>query len=180
MILAPTRELAQQIEKETQKYLYRGIRSICIYGGGSRSDQIKNYQSGREIVIATPGRLNDLQQSNIIDLSAVSYLVLDEADRMLDMGFECQIMKVLLDVNPDRQTVMMSATWPPGVRHLAVKHMKDPMQIWVGSLDLNAVHTVSQEIIICDDKDKKEMLFDFIKNMGPDDKVIVFCDKKAL
>lgn len=107
-----------------------------------------------EIVIATPGRLNDLVQSNFINVSSVTYLVLDEADRMLDMGFEPQIRKILLDVRPDRQTVMTSATWPPGVRRLAQSYMNNPIQVCVGSLDLAAVHTVTQVVEILDEDDK--------------------------
>ncbi|CAG2160950.1 unnamed protein product, partial [Oppiella nova] len=110
LIMAPTRELAQQIEKECQKYRYRDIKCVCIYGGGDRNTQISKVGKGVEIVIATPGRLNDLCMNRVINLSSVSYLVLDEADRMLDMGFEPQIKKIMLDVRPERHTVMMSAT----------------------------------------------------------------------
>ena len=79
---------------------------VCVYGGGNRNLQKNTISKGVEIVIATPGRLNDLVQAGILEVSCVSYLVLDEADRMLDMGFEPQIRKTLLDVRPDRQTVM--------------------------------------------------------------------------
>ncbi|CAN8005726.1 unnamed protein product [Ixodes pacificus] len=136
LVLAPTRELAQQIEREARKYHYRGIRCVCIYGGGNRREQIQTVNLGVEIVIATPGRLNDLVMNNIIDLKYVTFLILDEADRMLDMGFEPQIKKVLLDIRPDRQTVMTSATWPEGVRRLSQQYMSSPFQVFVGSLDL--------------------------------------------
>ncbi|CAF3836647.1 unnamed protein product [Rotaria magnacalcarata] len=109
LILSPTRELAIQIHQEVQKYSYRGIRSAVIYGGSSRKNQIFQCESGVEIIIATPGRLNDLVMSNVIDLRSVTFLVLDEADRMLDMGFEPQIVKILLDIRPDRQTIMTRA-----------------------------------------------------------------------
>jgi len=79
---------------------------VCVYGGGNRKAQIETVTKGVQIVIATPGRLNDLVQSEVLDVSAVTYLILDEADRMLDMGFEPQIRKTLLGVRPDRQTVM--------------------------------------------------------------------------
>ena len=99
---------------------------------------------GVDIIIATPGRLNDLVNNNIIDITSVTYLVLDEADRMLDMGFEPQIRKTLLDIRPDRQTIMTSATWPNSVRRLAESYMCNPVQVQVGSLDLAATHTVTQ------------------------------------
>lgn len=80
--------------------------SVCVYGGGDRKQQMKVITDGVEIIIATPGRLNDLIEANCIQVESVTYLVLDEADRMLDMGFEPQIRKTLLDIRPDRQTVM--------------------------------------------------------------------------
>ncbi|XP_050355152.1 probable ATP-dependent RNA helicase DDX43 [Nymphalis io] len=179
LILAPTRELALQIEKEASKYQYRGIKSVCLYGGGDRKEQIKTVTKGVDIVIATPGRLNDLVLARHLNVINFSYIVLDEADRMLDMGFEPQIRKSLFDVRPDRQTVMTSATWPSGVRRLAESYMKDPIQVNVGSLDLAAVHTVTQQIMFVDEEDKEAALFEFIKNMDKNDKIIIFCGKKA-
>uniref|UniRef100_A0A8C9ER48 RNA helicase n=1 Tax=Pavo cristatus TaxID=9049 RepID=A0A8C9ER48_PAVCR len=136
LVLAPTRELALQVEAECLKYTYKGFKSICIYGGGDRKAQINVVTKGVDIVIATPGRLNDLQMNNFINLKSITYLVLDEADKMLDMGFEPQIMKILIDVRPDRQTVMTSATWPDGVRRLAKSYLRNPMIVYVGTLDL--------------------------------------------
>lgn len=179
LILAPTRELALQIEKETLKYQYKGITSVCLYGGGDRKEQIKMCKGGVDIVIATPGRLNDLVLARHLNIINFSYIVLDEADRMLDMGFEPQIRKSLFDVRPDRQTVMTSATWPAGVRRLAESYMKDPIQVNVGSLDLAAVHTVTQKIVFLEEDDKEAALFEFIQNMDKNDKVIIFCGKKA-
>lgn len=179
LILAPTRELAQQIEREAKKYNYRGIRCVCVYGGGSRREQIQTVNLGVEIVIATPGRLNDLVMNKIIDLNFVTFLVLDEADRMLDMGFEIQIKKVMLDIRPDRQTVMTSATWPEGVRRLSDQYMTNPFQVFIGTLDLAAVHTVTQKVILCEEEEKRDQLLAFFDSMLPDDKVIVFVDRKA-
>lgn len=188
LVLAPVRELAQQIECEFKKFTanvsceeFRQMKAICVYGGGSRRDQIQTFKSKPEVVIATPGRLNDLTFNKVIDLTNVHYVVLDEADRMLDMGFEPQIRKIMSDIRPDRQTVMMSATWPPGVRRLASKYMQMPAQIYVGSLDLAAVSTVSQEIVMTEQSAKRELLFDFVKNrMRADDKAIVFVGRKAM
>ncbi|EEC17058.1 ATP-dependent RNA helicase, putative [Ixodes scapularis] len=120
---------------------------VCIYGGGNRREQIQTVNLGVEIVIATPGRLNDLVMNNIIDLKYVTFLILDEADRMLDMGFEPQIKKVLLDIRPDRQTVMTSATWPEGVRRLSQQYMSSPFQVFVGSLDLAVMSSNHQRLV---------------------------------
>ncbi|XP_072760670.1 probable ATP-dependent RNA helicase DDX43 isoform X2 [Anoplolepis gracilipes] len=179
LVMAPTRELALQIEKEVGKYSYRGIKAVCVYGGGSRKQQIDIVTKGVQIVIATPGRLNDLVQAGVLNVSGVTYLILDEADRMLDMGFEPQIRKTLLGVRPDRQTVMTSATWPQGVRRLAQSYMKNPIQVCVGSLDLAAVHTVTQKIYLISEDEKLDMMHQFFHEMGSHDKVIVFFGKKA-
>lgn len=182
LVLSPTRELAIQIEKEVQKINYKGIRSLCgnylislyniqlsscfqnislVYGGGDKKEQIASCERGVEIIIATPGRLYDLIQVGCLNVTSVTYLVLDEADRMLDLGFEPQIMKILLDIRPDRQTVMTSATWPEGVRRLATKYLNEPIQLYVGSLDLSAAKTVTQELImIKKDEVIKKKVFD--------------------
>ncbi len=94
-MLSPTRELALQIEQEVKKINYKGIKSVCVYGGGDRKEQSNICTGGVQIVIATPGRLYDLIQAGIINVTSVTYLVLDEADRMLDLGFEPQISKLI-------------------------------------------------------------------------------------
>ena len=139
-MLAPTRELATQIQDEAGKFGgAAGYHSACAYGGAPKRDQLREIQSGASILVATPGRLNDFLDSNQIDLSQVNkksangskknniintllqvfYVVLDEADRMLDMGFEPQIRTILKRVPRRRQTLMFSATWPEEVRQLA-------------------------------------------------------------
>lgn len=182
LILAPTRELAQQIEVEAKKYTYRGIKSICIYGGGNRREQINNVSRGVDIVIATPGRLNDLVMNEVVNVTGVTYLVLDEADRMLDLGFEPQIRKIVLDIRPDRQTLMTSATWTNEIQELAARYMTKPMKVNVGALDLAAVHTVTQEIIFGDDDydERRKLLAEFLSSMGSDDKAIVFVERKSI
>ncbi|XP_048209647.1 probable ATP-dependent RNA helicase DDX43 [Perognathus longimembris pacificus] len=180
LVLTPTRELALQVEAECSKYSYKGLKSVCIYGGGDRDAQIQDISKGVDIIIATPGRLNDLQMNNFVNLKSVTYLVLDEADKMLDMGFEPQIMKILLDVRPDRQTIMTSATWPYAVRRLAQSYLKEPMIVYVGTLDLIAVSTVEQNIIITTEEEKRTHIQTFLESMSPKDKVIVFVSRKAV
>ncbi|XP_044746530.1 probable ATP-dependent RNA helicase DDX43 [Coccinella septempunctata] len=182
LIIAPTRELALQIEREVNKYHYKGITSLCIYGGVNRQAQVKALKNVVDIVIATPGRMNDLEEAGHLNIKYITYVVLDEADRMLDMGFEPQIRKIMYSVNPNRQTVMTSATWPDSVRRLATSYMQNPVQIYVGSLDLAATHTVTQVVELVEDdiNAKLETLFEFVRSMTPTDKIIVFCGKKAV
>ena len=181
LVLSPTRELALQIEQEVKKINYKGIKSVCIYGGGDRKEQISVCTRGVEIIIGTPGRLYDLMKASAINVISVTYLVMDEADLMLDLGFEPQILKILLDIRPDRQTVMTSATWPSGVRRLATKYLKEPIQLYVDTLDLRAAKSVEQHIVILKaEDDKTTMLMDYIENkMEPEDKLIVFVSRKS-
>ncbi|XP_070555807.1 probable ATP-dependent RNA helicase DDX43 [Ptychodera flava] len=179
LILSPTRELALQIEAECKKYKYKGIKCCCVYGGASRREQVTTVSAGVEIIIATPGRLNDLIMSEVVNVKSITYLVLDEADRMLDMGFEPQIMKIILDIRPDRQTIMTSATWPPGVRRLAKSYLKDPIQVHVGSLDLAACHSVTQIVEVIDEDYKRTRTLEFIDGMEEDDKVLIFVGRKT-
>nr|AAD46404.1 ethylene-responsive RNA helicase [Solanum lycopersicum] len=118
LVLAPTRELAVQIQQEATKFgASSRIKNTCIYGGVPKGPQVRDLQKGVEIVIATPGRLIDMLESNHTNLRRVT-IVLDEADRMLDMGFEPQIRKCISDT-PDRQTLYWSATWPKNVNHVS-------------------------------------------------------------
>ena len=180
LVLTPTRELALQVEAECSKYLYKGLKSVCIYGGGNRKGQIQDVTKGVDIIIATPGRLNDLQMNNFVNLRSITYLVLDEADKMLDLGFEHQIMKILLDVRPDRQTVMTTASWPDSTRRLAQSYLKQPMIVYVGTLDLAAVNTVKQNIIVTTEEEKRSLIQEFLQSLSPKDKVIVFVGRKLV
>ena len=127
----------------------------CVYGGVPKGQQIRDLQRGSEIVIATPGRLIDMIESGKTNLRRVTYLVLDEADRMLDMGFEPQIKKILEQIRPDRQTLMFSATWPKEVQKLAHEYLKDFIQVTIGSLELSANLSITQIVEVCADYEKR-------------------------
>merc|ERR1711988_1803065 len=110
------------------------IKNTCCYGGVPKQQQARDLQDGVEIVIATPGRFIDFLESDRTNLKRVTYLVLDEADRMLDMGFEPQVRKIVSQVRPDRQTLMWSATWPREVQRLARDFCReDPVKLTVGA-----------------------------------------------
>jgi ATP-dependent RNA helicase DDX46/PRP5 len=136
LILAPTRELAAQIYKECKPFLKAlTLKAVCAYGGAPIKDQIADLKRGAEIVVCTPGRMIELLSANsgrVTNLRRVTYVVLDEADRMFDMGFEPQVMKILANVRPERQTVLLSATFPRQMEALARKTLNKPIEIIVG------------------------------------------------
>uniref|UniRef100_A0A061S6D8 RNA helicase n=1 Tax=Tetraselmis sp. GSL018 TaxID=582737 RepID=A0A061S6D8_9CHLO len=135
LIMAPTRELAVQIQQEAIKFgASSRIKNTCVYGGAPKGPQIRDLRGGVEICIATPGRLIDMLDSRITNLRRVTYLVLDEADRMLDMGFEPQIKKIVNQIRPDRQTLLWSATWPKDVQQIASEFLSNPYQVPRGPL----------------------------------------------
>lgn len=193
LVLAPTRELSVQIMEEAQKFgRPLGIRTVCCYGGASKGPQIGALERGVECIIATPGRLNDLIEMRKADLSHIQYLVLDEADRMLDMGFEPQIRSIIAQLPPTRQTMLFSATWPREIQALAHDFLKNPIQINVGEVNaLVANKDIEQTIVMCRDDEKFDKLVDILKDLsqgkdgkGPGDgkqheKVIVFVAKKV-
>merc|ERR1719503_148098 len=146
--MAPTRELAVQIKEECDRFGKSSkIKNTCVYGGVPKRQQSDDLREGVEIVIATPGRMIDFLDGGETNLKRVTYLVLDEADRMLDMGFEPQIRKITSQSRPDRQTLMWSATWPTEVQKLARDICKeDPVHINIGSLDLRTAHTIRQYV----------------------------------
>jgi len=113
-----------------------------FYGGMPKGPQARDLRMGVEIVIATPGRLIDFLESGTTNLRRVTYLVLDEADRMLDMGFEPQIRKIVSQIRPDRQTLMWSATWPKDVQQLARDFLKDAIQVTIGNMEIKASHHI--------------------------------------
>ncbi|AQZ13891.1 DBP2 (YNL112W) [Zygosaccharomyces parabailii] len=181
LVLAPTRELAVQIQKECSKFGKSSrIRNTCVYGGVPRGQQIRDLSRGAEIVIATPGRLIDMLEIGKTNLKRVTYLVLDEADRMLDMGFEPQIRKIVDQIRPDRQTLMWSATWPKEVKQLAADYLVDPIQVQIGSLELSASHDIKQIIEVITEFEKRDRLAKHldIASQDQDSKVLVFASTK--
>jgi superfamily II DNA/RNA helicase len=155
VILSPTRELAQQIQEVAERFgHYFRIKSTCIFGGAPKGPQLRDLESGVEIVVATPGRLLDFLKAGSVTLKRTTYLVLDEADRMLDMGFEPQIRKTVEQIRPDRQTLMFSATWPNDVKKMAADFLTDYFQVNVGALQLHANHNILQIVDVCTDYEK--------------------------
>lgn len=189
LVIAPTRELALQTQATMEKIAASiGYASICLYGGVSKHDQIRQLRSSpRPIraVVGTPGRVLDLAREGTLDLSNVSYAVLDEADRMLDVGFEPDIRAILgmtKDKTEGRHTSMFSATWPMNLRGLAETFMVEPMRVTIGSDELSANHRVEQSVEVLEDgRAKQSRLESFLREIGagprgraPKDKVIIF------
>lgn len=184
LVVAPTRELAIQTS-DNLNILGKAskLRSVCIYGGVSKDTQ-RNELKRANIVVGTPGRINDMLDDGSLDFSQVGYLVLDEADRMLDKGFEEDIKKIIR-ATPDpkegakRQTLMFSATWPEIVRKLASTFMKDPVKVTIGSLELSANVRVTQKVeVLQEQRDKEYRLQQIIKQYqsgkNKNDRILIF------
>ncbi|KAL7191899.1 hypothetical protein ACSBR2_023887 [Camellia fascicularis] len=179
LVLAPTRELAVQIQEETVKFGSRAnIRTTCIYGGAPKGPQIRDLQRGVEIVIATPGRLIDMLEAQHTNLKRVTYLVLDEADRMLDMGFEPQIRKIVAQIRPDRQTLYWSATWPKEVETLARQFLRNPYKVIIGSPYLKANQSINQVIEVVTEVEKYNRLIRLLKEVMDGNRILIFMETK--
>ncbi|KAH8420527.1 hypothetical protein KR009_011107 [Drosophila setifemur] len=189
LVLAPTRELAQQIQSVVRDYGHLckpEIRHTCIFGGSSKVPQARDLERGVEVIIATPGRLIDFLENRNTNLERCTYLVLDEADRMLDMGFEPQIRKIIEQIRPDRQVVMWSATWPKEVQALAGDFLNDYIQINIGSMNLSANHNIRQIVEICTEMEKPQRMVRLLKEIAPTtnnaanngNKIIIFVETK--
>ncbi|TGZ62142.1 hypothetical protein CRM22_007596 [Opisthorchis felineus] len=178
LVLVPTRELAQQVLSVAQQFATAaGLRTMCFYGGASRGPQLRDLQRGGEMCIATPGRLIDFIRSEKKLLSRVTYLVLDEADRMLDMGFEPQIRTIISNIRPDRQTLMWSATWPREVQGLARDFLTNYIQVNIGSVSLHANPNITQIVEIIDEWDKEQRLIQLLTMFGRE-RCLVFVETK--
>lgn len=170
LILAPTRELVSQIYDEARKFAYRSwVRPCVVYGGADIGSQLRQIERGCDLLVATPGRLVDLIERGRISLANIKYLVLDEADRMLDMGFEPQIRRIVEgeDMPPtqDRQTLMFSATFPRDIQILARDFLKDYIFLSVGRVGSTS-ENITQKIEYVEDVDKRSVLLDILHTHG--------------
>ena len=179
LILAPTRELAQQIDQQVEGLAYfAGISSIAVYGGGDGmiyEQQRRAMIDGVDIVIATPGRLIAHLASGVIKLDHLQYLVLDEADRMLDMGFYEDILRIISSLPKERQTLLFSATMPPKIRTLANTILKNPEQINIALSQPAA--GISQQVYMVYDNQKIKLISTLLKG-GAYKSVLIFCSRK--
>ncbi|KAL8471307.1 hypothetical protein ACS0TY_028192 [Phlomoides rotata] len=182
LVLSPTRELATQIQDEAVKFGRSSrISCTCLYGGAPKGPQLRDVDRGVDVVVATPGRLNDILEMRRISLQQVSYLVLDEADRMLDMGFEPQIRKIVKAVPTRRQTLMYTATWPKEVRRIAADLLVNPVQVNIGNVDeLVANKAITQYVEVLSPMDKRKRLEQILRSQEPGSKIIIFCSTKKM
>ncbi|EPS66709.1 hypothetical protein M569_08067 [Genlisea aurea] len=180
VICAPTRELAHQIYLEAKKFSkVHGIRVAAVYGGMSKLDQFKELKAGCEIVVATPGRLIDMIKMKALTMLRATYLVLDEADRMFDLGFEPQIRSIVGQIRPDRQTLLFSATMPRKVEKLAREILSDPVRVTVGEVGM-ANEDITQVVqVISSDEEKLPWLIEKLPGMIDAGDALVFASKKA-
>ncbi|KAI1623621.1 ATP-dependent RNA helicase [Exophiala viscosa] len=188
VIVAPTRELAIQVFEQIDKLCKTAhkLKSVCVYGGTNKDEQRRSLQ-GANIVVATPGRLKDFMSDGTIDVSKTRYLVLDEADRMLDKGFEDDIKHIISQMpsSSKRQTAMFTATWPKSIRELAATFMKEPVRITIGRNDaddsgeLRANTRIVQKVEVLDGAMKQQRLLQLLKEHTAgnkrNDRILIFC-----
>ncbi|XP_061926168.1 probable ATP-dependent RNA helicase DDX46 isoform X1 [Entelurus aequoreus] len=181
VIMTPTRELALQITKECKKFSKSlGLRVVCVYGGTGISEQIAELKRGAEIIVCTPGRMIDMLGANsgrVTNLRRSTYVVLDEADRMFDMGFEPQVMRIVDNVRPDRQTVMFSATFPRAMEALARRILAKPLEIQVGGRSV-VCSDVEQHVLVIEEDKKFLKLLEILGHYQEKGSVIIFVDKQ--
>jgi len=184
LIMTPTRELATQIHKECKPFLKAmHLRAVCAYGGAPIKDQIADLKRGAEIIVCTPGRMIDLLAANsgrVTNLRRVTYVVLDEADRMFDMGFEPQVMKIFANIRPDRQTILFSATMPRIMDALAKKTLQSPVEITVGGRSVVAPE-ITQIVEVREEKEKFHRLLELLGELydkDEDARTLIFVDRQ--
>jgi len=177
LVLAPTRELASQIAESFAVYgRHLALRHAIIYGGVNQNPQVKSLRRGAEIIVATPGRLQDLMEQGHVDLGGVCALVLDEADRMLDMGFIQDIRKIAKKLPADRQTLLFSATMPPAIRKLAATLQRDPVMVELAP-DRSAAEAIDQSVYFVPTRHKPALLVHLLEAEGVD-RALVFTRTK--
>jgi ATP-dependent RNA helicase RhlE len=181
LIIVPTRELAQQIDQQVEGFAYfTGVSSISVYGGGDGAawdQQRRALEQGADIIIATPGRLIAMLQTGTVNLSKLQHLILDEADRMLDMGFNEDILKIIGYLPKDRQTLLFSATMPPRIRQLAGKILNQPEEITIAISKPAA--GILQQAYVCYDGQKAALLDHILKTVEWKS-AIIFCSTKEM
>jgi ATP-dependent RNA helicase RhlE len=163
LVLAPTRELSLQIGESFRAYgRYTSVRCAVVYGGVGQTPQVRALNAGVDILVATPGRLLDLMQQGFVDLSHVEVLVLDEADRMLDMGFIQDLRRIVAKVPSRRQTLLFSATMPAAIRQLADQWLSDPVDMRVGP-ESCTVEKIRQSVFFVDQAQKLRLLTHWLR-----------------
>ncbi|KAF8770788.1 putative ATP-dependent RNA helicase DDX5 like protein [Argiope bruennichi] len=180
LVLAPTRELVQQILQVSDRFSQScQLKTACAYGGASKNYQLRQLKGAR-ICVATPGRLIDFVSEGLVNLNHVTYLVMDEADRMLDMGFEPQIRQIVNQIRPDRQTLMWSATWPREIQNLAEDFLQDYVQVTVGSGELAANPNIQQNFYVVNEIEKEDRIVSLLNELMSQEanKVLVFAQTK--
>lgn len=178
LVLGPTRELVCQVAENFEYYgKETGLKQALIYGGVGFGKQISDIKNGAEILAATPGRLLDLAEQRKVDLSKVKYLILDEFDRLLDMGFIEEVQRIIRKIPKTRQTLLFSATLSDDVRRLAKMFLKDPVRIEI-EIKIRAADTVDHAIYPVDPVQKFSLLFQWLESVKPGS-MIIFCRTKA-
>lgn len=181
LIMAPARELAFQIFNQAKKFCrVLGLRTACIYGGAGVAEQIADLKRGSEIVVCTPGRMIDIlcmQAGKLVSLKRVTMVVMDEADRMFDMGFEPQIRMILQNIRPDRQTVLFSATFPKSIEKLAKSILRLPLEIIVGERS-TVNKDITQYVEVHEEDDKFLRLLQLLGIYYEQGSILIFVDKQ--
>jgi len=183
LVMAPTRELAVQIDSDAKKFCGpAGIVTALAYGGAPKGPQLADIRRRPHLLTGTPGRLNDFIEGRMINLESVRFLCMDEADRMLDMGFEPQIRKVITNIPRSRQTMMFTATWPKEIRRLAQEFFKEPVEVRIGNADeLQANTDIDQQVVICGNlREKETKLVEVLRKAVLDGQIIIFTKTKRM
>lgn len=179
LVVCPTRELSNQVANELRRLarFKSNIKIVVITGGVASGPQIGSLQHGAHVVVGTPGRLNDMIEKKRLDVTHVTTVVLDEGDRMLEMGFKEQIVELLESTPDNRQTLLFSATFPDDISYISRRFQKNPMEIAVESQ--HGMETIDQQFYICHHKEKLSGLVRILASRDYD-QAMIFCNTKAL